>query len=51
MVRYTPVMSPTKTAGNGAKKNIPWNYHGMFNITGGVEVFPRPADGGAVGHS
>jgi hypothetical protein len=28
-------MLPTKIAGNGAKKNIPGNYHGMFNITGG----------------
>ena len=28
-------MSPTKTAGNGAKKNIPRNYHGMSDITGG----------------
>lgn len=22
-----------------AKKNIPWNYHGMFNFTGGVVTF------------
>ena len=29
-------MSPTKTAGNGAKKNIPWGYHGMSNFTGGA---------------
>ena len=28
-------MSPTKTAGNGAKKNIPWGYHGMSDIPGG----------------
>ena len=27
----------TKTAGNGAKKNIPGNYSGMFNIPGGDE--------------
>ena len=32
---YTLVMSPIKTAGDGVKKNIPLNYHGMFNITGG----------------
>lgn len=37
MERYTLVMSPTKTAGNGAKKNIPWDCHGMFNIPGGDE--------------
>ena len=33
--RYTLVMSPTKNAGNGAKKNIPWGYHGMRHIPGG----------------
>ena len=33
--RYTLVMSPTKTAGNRAKKNTPWDYHGMSNIPGG----------------
>ena len=32
-------MSCIKTAGNGAKKNIPRNYHGMSNITGGVVTF------------
>lgn len=32
-------MSPTKTAGNWAKKNTPWDYHGMFNIPGGVRHF------------
>jgi len=32
-------MSPTKTAGNGAKKNIPCDYHGMSNFTGGVGIF------------
>ena len=37
--RYTLVMSPTKTAGNGAKKNIPWGYHGMSNFPGGVVRF------------
>ena len=26
-----------KTAGNGAKKNILWNYRGMSNFTGGDE--------------
>ena len=31
------VISSTKTAGNGAKKNIPWDYHGMSNIPGGDE--------------
>ena len=35
--RYTLVISPTKTAGNGAKKNIPWGYHGMRHIPGGDE--------------
>jgi hypothetical protein len=49
--RYTLVISSAKIAGNGTKKNTPCNYHGMFNITGGDEVFPRPAGGGAVGHS
>lgn len=34
--RYTLVMSPTKTAGNRAKKNTPWDYHGMSNIPGGA---------------
>ena len=29
------VRLPVKTAGNWVKKNIPRNYHGMFNITGG----------------
>ena len=24
-----------ETAGNGAKKNIPWSCHGMSNFTGG----------------
>ena len=28
-------MSCIKIAGNGAKKNIPRNYHGMSNIIGG----------------
>ena len=37
--RYTLVMSPTKTAGNGAKKNTPWDYHGMSDITGGGRQF------------
>ena len=41
-------MSPTKTAGNGAKKNIPRNYHGMSDITGGARnllplAYERPA--------
>ena len=35
--RYTLVMSPTKTAGNRAKKNTPWDYHGMSDIPGGDE--------------
>ena len=35
--RYTLVMSPTKTAGNWTKKNIPRNYHGMPDFTGGDE--------------
>ena len=34
--RYTLVMSPTKTAGNRAKKNTPWDYHGMSDIPGGA---------------
>ena len=34
--RYTLVMSLSKTAGNGAKKNTPWDYHGMSNFTGGA---------------
>ena len=38
--RYTLVMSPTKTAGNRAKKNIPLNYHGMSNIPGGWGEIP-----------
>ena len=33
--RYTMVMSLSKTAGNGAKKNIPWGCHGMHHIPGG----------------
>lgn len=33
--RYILVILLSKTAGDGAKKNIPWDYHGMFNITGG----------------
>ena len=37
MERYTLVTSWIKTAGNGAKKNTPWNYHGMSNFTGGAE--------------
>ena len=28
-------MSCIRIAGNGAKKNIPRNYHGIFDITGG----------------
>ena len=41
-------MSPTKTAGNRAKKNIPWGYHGMSNFTGGARnllplAYERPA--------
>lgn len=35
--RYTLVMSLSETAGNGAKKNIPCDCHGMFNIPGGDE--------------
>ena len=41
--RYTLVMSPIKIAGNGAKKNIPRDCHGMLNITGGDEGLPRSA--------
>ena len=46
--RYTLVMSPTKTAGNRAKKNTPWDYHGMFNIPGGARnllplAYEKPA--------
>lgn len=33
--KYTLVPSPIKTAGNGAKKNIPRGYHGMCHIPGG----------------
>ena len=29
-----------ETAGNGAKKNIPWNYHGMHQIPGGWGGIP-----------
>ena len=41
-------MSPTKTAGNRAKKNTPWDYHGMSDITGGARnllplAYERPA--------
>ena len=35
--RYTLVMSLSETAGNAAKKNIPWGHHGMSDITGGDE--------------
>ena len=46
--RYTLVMSPTKTAGNRAKKNTPWDYHGMSDIPGGARNllplgYERPA--------
>ena len=46
--RYTLVMSPTKTAGNRAKKNTPWDYHGMSNIPGGARnllplAYERPS--------
>lgn len=27
-----------ETAGNGAKKNIPWGYHGMRHIPGGAPI-------------
>lgn len=45
---YTLVMSPIKTAGDGVKKNIPLNYHGMFYITGGARnllplAYEKPA--------
>ena len=30
------VISCSKTAENRVKKNIPWDYHGMFNISGGA---------------
>ena len=41
-------MSPTKTARNGAKKNTPWDYHGMSDISGGAKnllplAYERPA--------
>lgn len=32
---YTLVILCIRIAVNGAKKNIPWDYHGMLNITGG----------------
>ena len=35
MVIYTGNVVSKKTARDGAKKDIPRNYHGMFNITGG----------------
>ena len=46
--RYTLVMSLSETAGNGAKKNTPRNYHGMSNIPGGARnilplAYERPA--------
>ena len=34
---YTGNIVGKKNAGNGVKKNIPWDYHGMFNISGGDE--------------
>ena len=41
-------MPLSKTAGNGAKKNIPCDYHGVFNIPGGARnllplAYERPA--------
>lgn len=35
--RYTMAMSCIKIAGNWTKKNIPRNYHGMPDFTGGDE--------------
>lgn len=45
---HTPVPSHIKIPGNGAKKNIPRDYHGMFNIPGGARnllplAYEKPA--------
>ena len=36
---------------NLPKNKAPTDFVGVLIIPGGDEVFPRPADGGAVGHS
>ena len=36
---------------NPPKNKAPTDFVGGLIIPGGDEVFPRPADGGAVGHS